>query len=160
MQDQQNDHQNQRNQQQENLHDVLTDAIENLTAEVCDDIFAHARQRNGHKVAENSMVDQLYFCIKYIGNDQNHGENTPGNFGQKRAQEGHDTSAEQSEQDRVYDALVHFTEHANMEAQLYIDADKAQQKQTAAPVAPHGAPEHRPLHGRHIQMTEVILLMR
>ena len=52
--------------------DVLPNAVENLLTEVGYDVFTHARQRDGHEVAEDGVVDQLDFCVNHLCGNEHH----------------------------------------------------------------------------------------
>ena len=59
-QDKAEDHGNQRQQEEQDLQQILADPIEKLRVEIDDHISAHADLADGHEISEDAMIDQLH----------------------------------------------------------------------------------------------------
>lgn len=54
------DHDNQRQQEEQDLQQILADPIEKLRVEIDDHISAHADLADGHEISEDAVIDQLH----------------------------------------------------------------------------------------------------
>ena len=63
------DHHDQRHQQQKDSHQVLADAVQDLGVEVDDDVLTHTDLTDGHKVAEDAVIDQLHLSKQHLRGD-------------------------------------------------------------------------------------------
>ena len=59
-QDKAEDHGNQRQQEEQDLQQILADPIEKLRVEIDDHISAHADLADGHEISEDAVIDQLH----------------------------------------------------------------------------------------------------
>ena len=60
------DHDNQRQQEEQDLQQILADPIEKLRVEIDDHISAHADLADGHEISEDAMIDQLHLSQHHL----------------------------------------------------------------------------------------------
>ena len=64
------DHGNQRQQEEQDLQQILADPIEKLRVEIDDHISAHADLADGHEISEDAVIDQLHLGQQHLCRDQ------------------------------------------------------------------------------------------
>ena len=69
-QDKAKDYGNQRQQEEQDLQQILADPIEKLRVEIDDHISAHADLADGHEISEDAMIDQLHLGQQHLCRDQ------------------------------------------------------------------------------------------
>ena len=60
------DHDNQRQQEEQDLQQILADPIEKLRVEIDDHISAHADLADGHEISEDAVIDQLHLSQHHL----------------------------------------------------------------------------------------------
>ena len=69
-QDKAKDHDNQRQQEEQDLQQILADPIEKLRVEIDDHISAHADLADGHEISEDAVIDHLHLGQQHLCRDQ------------------------------------------------------------------------------------------
>ena len=69
-QDKAKNHGNQRQQEEQDLQQILANSVEKLRVEVDDHISAHADLADGHEISEDAVIDQLRLGQQHLCRDQ------------------------------------------------------------------------------------------
>lgn len=65
------------------MRQVFENRVEELRVEVCDHVLAHADLADGHEVAEDALIDQLYLGKQHLHRYKQHANGLAKDLGQE-----------------------------------------------------------------------------